>query len=76
MDIKHYNIHTTSCYRPDDSWMGNSINRYEIQPIVDISKLPEHKNLPYLEAKKLVQYFLENKVELPDFLKMIESEGR
>ena len=65
--IRHYAF---SCYRPDDMWVGNSIHRFEIQPIVDIGKLPEHKYLPYQEAKKLVQYFIDRNMDLPEFLRV------
>lgn len=42
--MQHYAF---SCYRPDETWEGNKIHRFEIQPIVDIGKLPEHKYFPY-----------------------------
>ncbi|CAG2236052.1 unnamed protein product [Mytilus edulis] len=47
--IEHYGF---TSYRPDDVWRGSSLNRFEIQPITDITKLPEHYYLPFHKAYK------------------------
>jgi hypothetical protein len=57
-------------YRQDDDWIGSSINRFEIQPVVDISALPDHKYLPFQQAKHIVEYFLDNNLEIPQWLRV------
>lgn len=48
------------------------MNIFEIQPITDITKLPEHYYLPFHKAKYLVESLLENELytclKVPDFL--------
>ena len=39
-----------TCYRPDDSWLSEPLRRYEIQPILDVSRLPEHHYLTMLRC--------------------------
>ena len=56
-------------YRPDESWRGNKVRRFEIQPIIDVGRLPEFHYLPYSQVEKLVSYFENSELELPDWLK-------
>jgi hypothetical protein len=44
-------------YRPDDAWRGKALNKFEIQPIIDVNKLPEHHYLPFEKAEEFVNYF-------------------
>ena len=65
--LQHYAF---ACYRPDDSWTSVPVRRYEIQPILDVSKLPDHKYLPYSEAEKITLHFEQNEMDMPCFLKI------
>ena len=47
---EHYSF---TCYRQDDFWAGPPLRRFEIQPILDVSRLPEHHYLNYHQAKSL-----------------------
>ncbi|CAG2220264.1 unnamed protein product [Mytilus edulis] len=40
--------------RPNAEWRGKPVRQYEIQPLLDISRLPEFHYLPYEEAVKIV----------------------
>ncbi|CAG2229037.1 unnamed protein product [Mytilus edulis] len=40
--------------RPNEEWRGKPVRQYEIQPLLDISRLPEFHYLPYEEAVKIV----------------------
>ena len=33
--IEHYGY---SSYRPDEAWRGPALNRFEIQPIIDVTR--------------------------------------
>lgn len=51
----HYSF---TVYRPDNEWRGEPLNRYELQPLVDIARLPEFHYLSYedtLEVMKMLQ---------------------
>jgi hypothetical protein len=52
-------------YRPDDAWRGKALNKFEIQPIIDVNKLPEHHYLPFEKAEEFVNYFRDNKLDFP-----------
>lgn len=48
---------STLCHytrRPNEEWRGKPVRQYEIQPLLDISRLPEFHYLPYEEAVKIV----------------------
>lgn len=49
--LTHYSF---ASYRPDDNWRGGSLQRFEIQPIIDITRLPEFHYLAYEEAVRVV----------------------
>ena len=52
-------------YRPDDAWRGKAFNKFEIQPVIDVNKLPEHHYLPFEKAEEFVNYFRDNKQDFP-----------
>ncbi|VDH94976.1 Hypothetical predicted protein [Mytilus galloprovincialis] len=48
---------STLCHytrRPNEEWRGKPVRQYEIQPLLDIGRLPEFHYLPYEEAVKIV----------------------
>lgn len=58
-----------SVYRPNDSWRGQKpIRRFEIQPIIDVGRLPEHHYLPFGQVQELVQHFENSNEALPLWL--------
>lgn len=55
-------------YREDKSWRGpDPVRKFELQPIVDIGRLPEHHYLPYSQVLAITEAF-ENEGSLPEFL--------
>lgn len=63
--LTHYSFAT---YRPDDNWRNGPVLRHEIQPIIDISRLPDFHYLPYEEAVQLVETMRETEGFLPEFV--------
>lgn len=59
-------------YRPDDAWRGKALNKFEIQPIIDVNKLPEHHYLPFEKAEEFVNYFRDNKLDFPLWLSVAD----
>lgn len=57
-----------TCYRPDESWRGDRIDRFVIQPVIDATKLPEHHYISYDQAKELVLYFITNEKTMPKWM--------
>ena len=72
--IEHYGY---SSYRPDEAWRGPALNRFEIQPIIDVTRLPEHHYLPFSKAKDLVESLADNEfpmwLTVPDFFLPTEN---
>lgn len=64
----HYSF---TCYRIDDSWRGEPIPRYELQPIIDVGRLPEFHYLSYTEVKALAEK-LQETGEVPPWLKTLD----
>lgn len=64
---QHYGF---TVYRPDDNWRGEGrVRRFEIQPIIDVGKIPEFHYLPYCQVEKIVHHFEQMKLEIPRWLK-------
>jgi hypothetical protein len=59
-------------YRPDDAWRGKALNKFEIQPVIDVNKLPEHHYLPFEKAEEFVNYFRNNKLDFPLWLSVAD----
>ncbi len=43
----HYSFAT---YRADESWRGQPCNRYELSPVVDVTRVPEYHYFSYMDA--------------------------
>ena len=56
-------------YRADDSWHGTACPRYEMTPILDLTRLPEYHYLPYDQAVHLASYFMDCDEDAPLWLK-------
>ena len=63
----HYGF---ACYRPDDSWRGPPVRRFEIQPELDIGEFPHFKYLSFSQAKLLVEFFTVHNLPVPEFLRI------
>jgi hypothetical protein len=68
-DSKLHSVY--SSYRPVEAWRGPALNRFEIQPIIDVTRLPEYHYLPFSKAKNLVESLADNEfpmwLTVPDF---------
>lgn len=71
---QHYGF---SSFRRDDAFRGNMFpfrhvgipyKRIELQPIIDVGKLPEFHYLPYSQVVQMLKYFVEKSMDLPTFL--------
>lgn len=65
----HYSF---AAYRPNEEWRHKPLKHYQIQPLIDMSRLPEFHYLPYEEAVKIVdnmtvQDGVPEFVTIPDF---------
>ena len=65
--LSHYSF---AAYRPNENWRGKPLKRYEIQPIIDINRLPEYHYLPYEEAVKVVDELCDSQGTIPEFIEM------
>ena len=65
--LTHYSF---ASYRPDDKWRGGSLQRLEIQPIIDMTHLPEFHYLAYDEAVRVVDQLYEMEGFVPEFVEM------
>ena len=65
--LTHYSF---ASYRPDDNWRGGYLPRIEIQPIIDITRLPEFHYLAYEEAVQVVDQLYEMGGRVPEFVEM------
>jgi hypothetical protein len=64
---QHYGF---TVYRPDDCWRGAAQERFEVQPVLDVSRLPDYHFLPYKQARLLVDHFITGNLDLPKHLKV------
>ncbi len=64
--ICHYAF---TSYRSDESWRGQPCDRFELSPVLDISQLPEYHYLTYQQACQLRQYYSDENLEQPLWLK-------
>ena len=68
--LTHYSF---AAYRADNNWRRGSLRRFEIQPIIDITRLPEFHYLAYEKSVQVVEdlYKIEHCVpefaRIPDF---------
>jgi hypothetical protein len=63
---QHYGI---TIYRKDENWVGTSTCRFEIQPVPDISRLPEFHYLKMDKVKEVIQEYSATTSRNPDWLK-------
>ena len=61
---QHYGF---TVYRQDEMWQGSNKLRFEIQPILDASKLPEYHYLSYDQSKLMVLQSNSTQLTSPDF---------
>ncbi|WAQ93675.1 hypothetical protein MAR_006146 [Mya arenaria] len=58
----HYAFAT---YRPDDEWRGEPIKRYEIQPVLNMARLPEFHYMSYDETVDAIETLESTTGDLP-----------
>ena len=62
--ICHYSF---TAIRINEEWRWAPVSKYEVQPILDISRLPEHHYLPFEEAVRVINE-LSSETGVPEFV--------